>query len=73
MTTMIHPDATIDECFEEISALEAENERLSAENERLKTALDQGRIGVQCLIDEAIAKRDVEIARLTAALGRRAK
>jgi hypothetical protein len=27
---MIHPDATIDECMQEISALEAENEQLRA-------------------------------------------
>ena len=30
---MIHPDATVEECMQEISALEAEIERLRAENE----------------------------------------
>ena len=39
-TMTIHPDANVDECMEEISALEAEVARLRAQNERLQFCLN---------------------------------
>lgn len=38
---MIHPDATVDECMEEISALEAENARLQSDLDVMANAYSE--------------------------------
>ena len=58
----IHPDASVDECMEEISALEADNERLRTEIEAFKRPWYPGpgdmavenmrlRAGIQAFLD----------------------
>jgi hypothetical protein len=67
---MIHPDATIEECMEEIGALEREIERLRADNEILRAYVKHERsLGAEEPMIELTDTRQ-EIERLRAMLGR---
>jgi hypothetical protein len=58
---MIHPEATVDECMQEITALEAEIERLQLEFKRFMSVCSEGSARGRAM--DLIDKRDWERAR----------